>query len=116
MAEVYNFQDYKMRKNRGQELKDPRHVVAVYRSVVHFVHRYTNQQDENSTDHLATSVDLKQLYGNDGKKFIETFAALVDYWKIVPHPENDLPKDREFERFPTLGHLCSYIEKRVKNL
>ncbi|CDQ19985.1 hypothetical protein SAMN05192559_10371 [Halobacillus karajensis] len=116
MGELFNFKVFQQKKERETNIQDPRMVVAIYRSVVHFVHMYLDEIYEDPMDHLTTHSDLKSLYKNDRGKFLETFAALIQYWELPPNSDKELPYNKEFDCFPTIGDLCMYIEKRVKDL
>ncbi|WP_062513245.1 hypothetical protein [Halobacillus sp. KGW1] len=115
MAEVYNFKDYQKKKKK-RSFQDERTTVAIYKSVVHYVHMYIEPQYEEPFEHLTTNICVPELYKYNKGKFLETFASLLAYWNIEPHPESDIPRGEEFNYFPTIGHLCVYIEKRVKGL
>ena len=116
MGEIYDFKAYQKRKSKEIENEDPRLVVAIYRSVVYYVHMYNEETYDHPMEHMTTNVRLKNLYRNDMGKFLETFAALIHHWDISPIGEEEFKHEDVFDRFPTVGHLCAYIEKRVKAL
>ncbi|KHE67555.1 hypothetical protein [Halobacillus sp. BBL2006] len=116
MAKVFDFEYYRMKKLVEKRFRSRGLVFEVYMSTVEFVHYYIEPSYDNPVEHLTTDVSLKHLYDGNRDRFIATFSALVKYWEIEPMPHKELPIDREFEMFPTLGDLCKYIEKRVKYL
>ncbi|ARI77701.1 hypothetical protein [Halobacillus mangrovi] len=116
MAEVFDFQYYKTKKIVEKRFRNRGLIFEVYMSTVQFVHHYIEPTYDNPVEHLTTDINLKHLYNGDRDRFIATYAALVKYWEIEPFPNWEIPMNREFEMFPTLGDLCKYIEKRVKYL
>ncbi|QAS51263.1 hypothetical protein [Halobacillus litoralis] len=115
MAQVFNFNEYQMKRSSEKKLHDDRLVVAVYRSVVFYVHMYIDEDYENPSEHLTTDTDLRRLYKGDRGKFMETMEALRKHWDLIAE-EDDFTHRKEFEHLSTIGHLCSYIEKKVKAL
>ncbi|MGP4062291.1 hypothetical protein [Halobacillus sp. H74] len=115
MAQVFNFNDYQLKKSSEKKLHDDRLVVAVYRSVVFYVHMYIDENYENPSEYLTTDMDLRRLYKADRGKFMETIKALGKHWDLIAE-EDDFIDGKEFEHLSTIGHLCSYIEKKVKAL
>lgn len=116
MGELVDFNTFK--KNRGEEnlSDDPRLVVAVYQSVVYYVHMYMDEHYEDPVEHLTTNVSLRVLYRNDHNRFRMSFTALIRHWEITGNFQKEFSYQEAFVRFPTLGHLCAFIEKRVKVL
>jgi hypothetical protein len=118
MGELYDFKSYQKRKSKYKEMesKDSRLIVAIYRSVVYYVHMYSKKTYDHPLEHMTTNVRLKNLYQNDKEKFLDSYAALIRHWEIPPHFAEEFKDVDVFVRFPTVGHLCAHIEKRVKDL
>lgn len=115
MGEIYDFKAFQKRK-KGKENEDPRVVVAIYRSVVYYVHMYMEETYDLPMEHMTTNCLLKSVYRNDEGKFLESFTALIRHWDIRPEDAEVFMNEEVFDRFPTIGHLCVYIEKKVKDL
>ncbi|REJ11177.1 hypothetical protein [Halobacillus trueperi] len=116
MGEVYSFKAFQSKKEKEKKIQDPRTTVAIYRSVVYYVHLYSDETYEHPLEHLTTNVKLATVLKNDRTKFLKTFAALVQHWDLPANSHQELAKNRELAQFPTLGDLCIYIEKKVKDL
>lgn len=117
MGEIYNFKAFQSKKEREKKkIQDPRTTVAIYRSVVYYVHLYSDETYEDALEHLTTNVKLATVFKNDRSKFLEAFAAIIQHWELPPNSHQELPGNRELAQFPTLGDLCIYIEKKVKDL
>lgn len=115
MGEIYDFKAFQKRK-KEKEQEDPRVVVAIYRSVVYYVQMYMEETYDYPREHMTTNVLLRNVYRNDREKFLESFAALIRHWNLPPKDIEEFTNEDVFDRFPTIGHLCVYIEKRVKDL
>ncbi|MGR9050414.1 hypothetical protein ACQ4XT_17420 [Halobacillus faecis] len=116
MGEIYSFKAFQSKKEREKKSQDPRTTVAIYRSVVYYVHLYSDETDQHPLEHLTTNIDLADIFKNDRDKFLEAFAALIQHWELPPNSHQELPEYQELSQFPTLGDLCIYIEKKVKDL
>ncbi|MYL48959.1 hypothetical protein GLV98_05655 [Halobacillus litoralis] len=116
MGEIYSFKAFQSRKEKEKKVQDPRTTVAIYRSVVYYVHLYCDETYEHPLEHLTTNIELATVFKKDRAKFLEAFAALIQHWELPQNSHLELPRYREFTQFPTLGDLCIYIEKKVKDL
>ncbi|MBX0356706.1 hypothetical protein [Halobacillus sp. Nhm2S1] len=115
MGEIYSFRAFQSKKEK-KKAQDPRTTVAIYRSVVYYVHLYSDERNEHPLEHLTTNIELATIFKNDRDPFMEAFAALIQHWELPPNSHQELPRGRELSQFPTLGDLCIYIEKKVKEL
>ncbi|WLR47168.1 hypothetical protein LC065_16840 [Halobacillus litoralis] len=116
MGEVYSFKAFQSKKEKESKKQDPRTTVAIYRSVIYYVHLYSDETDQHPLEYLTTNIELADIFKNDRDKFLEAFAALIKHWELPQNSHQELPENRELTRFSTLGDLCMYIEKKVKDL
>ncbi|WP_077622203.1 hypothetical protein [Sediminibacillus massiliensis] len=113
MGELIDFDKIKTKKRLKQIANEKGIVYEIYLTVVKYVYKYANTDLVSTSEFLTTEADLYILYGGNKERFNATFAELVQYWDLAPLPEDEVPDNQEFERFPTIGDLCTYIEKKV---
>ncbi|WP_281657882.1 hypothetical protein [Halobacillus sp. Cin3] len=114
MAELYSFHSFKKRKETTELIQDKRLPVAVYQSVLYYIHLDVTELQQPAFEYMSTQGSLQEIYHDNRLLFLHTFQSLLVHWKLLytPHvlPENP------FAFFGTVGDLCAYIEKRVKAL
>ncbi|MEC3884670.1 hypothetical protein VKA52_13135 [Halobacillus sp. HZG1] len=115
MGEIYSFKAFQSKKEK-KKVQDPRTTVAIYRSVVYYVHLYSEETYEHPLEHLTTNIQLAVIFNNDRAAFLDAFAALIQHWDLPLNTHQELPPYEELAQFTTLGDLCLYIEKKVKDL
>jgi len=55
------------------------------------------------------------LLGDDRKKMEQLFCSLVVHWDITSQLTNeDLPEGKEFDQFPTIQHLLTFLSDKVQ--
>ncbi|MFD1017933.1 hypothetical protein [Thalassobacillus hwangdonensis] len=114
MGTLVDFGQYKQKRRRREGLSEKRVVYEVYLTTVKYVYKHIEQEFDNPVEHLTTAVNLSVLYKQDRNRFAATFADLISYWNLSPLTVNAIPVHRAFDEFETLGDLCAYIERRVR--
>ncbi|MFQ3546040.1 hypothetical protein Q7A53_18315 [Halobacillus rhizosphaerae] len=114
MSNVFDFEQYKFKKDVKNQTQNKAIIVEVYITTVKFVCQYLDITYDHPVEYVTSDMELELLYCGDRDRFIKTFTAIITYWGIETGMENVLPPEEEFERFKTIGDLCIYIEKRVK--
>ncbi|WP_082234374.1 hypothetical protein [Halobacillus massiliensis] len=112
MTEVFDFRSYKSRKNLKQ-MSQKNRVYEIYLTTVKYILKHRSSEYNPPGDYLSTTADLNEIFAGNGNLFAKTFSELTEYWNIQINPAKDYPMGKEFEHFPTVGHLCSFIEKNL---
>ncbi|MCP3026331.1 hypothetical protein [Halobacillus sp. A5] len=110
MAEVYDFEQFKSKKEMKRVTQE-NIVYEIYLSTVKYVRQYSSA---DPVGHITTDLSLYRLFEGDRQLFHKAFKDLTDYWKIEVDSNIDYTAGKEFEAFPTVGHLCTFIEGRIK--
>ncbi|SDJ76110.1 hypothetical protein [Sediminibacillus albus] len=113
MGDLIDFEQKKTKK----KLKEIAHakgiVYEIYLSVVKYVYKYADSEMTNTSEYLTTEASLAALYKGDRDRFAATLKELANYWELDPPPQKEVPYNREFDAFQTIGDLCEFIEQKV---
>ncbi|MFD2923985.1 hypothetical protein [Halobacillus naozhouensis] len=115
MTNIYNYDFYKVRKEVKGVTEKKTMVYEIYLSTVKYVHKHSEGSYHNNAEYLTTQADLRNFFDGDEAALLRALGDLMNYWGIDTDNEVDPMRTGGFEEFPTLGHVCSYIERRVKD-
>ncbi|WP_079529610.1 hypothetical protein [Halobacillus hunanensis] len=115
MTNIYNFDFYKVRKEVKGVTKKRTTVYEIYLSTVKFVHKHGKGSYPNNAEYLTTQTDMRKFFNEDESALLCVLEDLKNYWEISGDTQEELIMTLVFEEFPTLGHVCSFIESRVKD-
>ncbi|WP_173916667.1 hypothetical protein [Halobacillus sp. Marseille-Q1614] len=113
MTDVFDFRSYKTRKEIKQ-ISQRNRIYEIYLTTIEYVHKHRSPDYTPPGDYLSTSADLHAVFNGESCRFARAFSELVEYWNIEINPVEDYPLGSEFEHFPTVGHLCEFIERRLR--
>jgi hypothetical protein len=112
MVNVIDMDQVRTKKRMLQVARPKGIEYEIYLTVVKYVDKHA-QPDSANENLMTTSSDLAKIYNGDRKQFKASYYELLRYWKITLFDE-EFPADEEFEQFPKLGDLCSFIDRKVQ--
>ncbi len=115
MTNIYNFDFYKVRKEVKGVTKKRTTVYEIYLSTVKFVHKHGKGSYHNNAEYLTTQTNMRKFFNGDESALSRALEDLMNYWEIGGDNGEKLMRTVVFEEFPTLGHVCTFIESRVKD-
>ncbi|UOR13042.1 hypothetical protein [Halobacillus amylolyticus] len=115
MVNVYDFNYFKTRKEVKETTNKRNHIYEVYLTTVKYVHKHSQMTYDNPVEYLTTNVELKKLFNGDEVQFSKAFDDLMNYWEINMGWKEETLVNEAFNKFPTIGHLCSFIDEKIKD-
>ncbi|WP_077309909.1 hypothetical protein [Terribacillus halophilus] len=112
MANIIDMDQVRTKKRMLQFARPKGIEYEIYLTVVKYVDKHARPDSTKETI-MTTSSDLAKVYNGDRKLFKASYYELLSYWKIALLDE-EFPTDKEFEQFPKLGDLCSFIDRKVQ--
>ncbi|MFP7252665.1 hypothetical protein SFC02_00050 [Terribacillus goriensis] len=112
MADIIDLDQFKTKKCLCQVAKMKGVEYEIYLTVVKYVDKHT----ENLLPEYAfktTDSDLYKIYNGHRELFLKSYHDLLRYWDI-PLIDAENPANMEFERFPKIGDLCAFIDRKVQ--
>ncbi|WP_101843694.1 hypothetical protein [Halobacillus sp. Marseille-P3879] len=113
MTNVYNFEKFKSKKEI-RKVTQENIVYEIYLTTVKYVLRYSIFESEDLEKPITTESSLNYLFNGSPERFSKAFNGLADYWNIDIDSTGLYPTGKEFQVFPTVGHLCIFIEGKIK--
>ncbi|MCA0969503.1 hypothetical protein LCM20_02715 [Halobacillus litoralis] len=115
MAEVYDFEYYKVRQLVKQQIRTKELVYEVYLSTVQFLHHYTETCHGHSFEYMTTDTSLREIFKDNEEAFWCIFTWIVKYWQLEVEELKKNPAPL-FEQFPTIGAVCLFIGEKTKTI
>lgn len=114
MGEIIDFETRRARKEVKNTAGEKGVIYEIYLSVVKYVNEQLREEYDNPVENLNTKTYLYLVYQGDEDRFLSSFTNLLDYWDLNHTYLHDIPSGKEFEKFNTIGDICSFIEQRVR--
>lgn len=115
MTKVYDFEKVfiknVIKKYTGSEEQNS----EIYLTVLKFIYANIKKTMEDPMEEMSLDSSLKELFEGSRIRFAATFSSLVQYWELNPLSSEDIPRNNEFERFPTVKELCIFIKEKLNN-
>ncbi|UOQ92961.1 hypothetical protein MUO14_21580 [Halobacillus shinanisalinarum] len=115
MMNVYDFDYFKTRKEVKETINKKKRIYEIYLTTVKFVHKHSQSTYHYPVEYLTTNEELKKMYNGNEVQFSKAFDDLMHYWGISLGSKEEIFENKAFNKFPTIGHLCSFIEDRIKD-
>jgi len=116
MAKIYEFKQYetymKNKLNKKMAMENGLAFDILF-SITRFIYLHMEVKPEHMFDSIKVLSSTQELFNNDRARFAAAFVDLIQHWELGPLPEEEIPMDREFEMFPTVEHLCIFVEEKI---
>ncbi|PAF34728.1 hypothetical protein CHH69_14245 [Terribacillus saccharophilus] len=112
MADIIDMDQVKTKKCLCQVAKMKGIEYEIYLTVVKYIDKHT----ENVLPEYAfktTASGLSEIYNGNRKLFLRSYYELLRYWDI-PLIDAEIPANMEFERYPKIGDLCYFIDRKIQ--
>jgi len=116
MTKIYNFKQYEtyMKKKLNKKLATENKLAFdILFSITKFIYLHMEIKPEHMFDSIKVLSSTEELFKKDRARFAAAFVDIVQHWKLGPLPEEEIPMDCEFETFPTVEHLCVFVEEKI---
>ncbi|MFP7494254.1 hypothetical protein SFC66_10745 [Terribacillus saccharophilus] len=112
MADIVDLDQMKTKKRMYQVTRLKGIEYVIFLTVIKYVNKHTNNMLSGNA-FQTTASNLADIYNGDRKLFLKTYHELLCYWDIAL-VDGENPINEEFERFPQIGDLCFFIDRKVQ--
>lgn len=113
MAQIIDFQKHLLKHSIKKELVNDEVEFEIALTTAKYIHGYMHEELDDPLDVITFHASTKELFKGDKHRFACALLEIFGYWNIDIAQEPFNLFDQEFELFPTVETICSFIEKRV---
>jgi len=113
MAKVYNFEQIVKNKLNKTIKKEHEIDFEILVSIIKFIYIHMENRPNDIFENITPVSMTQELFKGDRNRFAAAFVDMIEYWNLGPLPEEEIPMDEEFERYPTVEDLCMFVDEKI---
>lgn len=113
MAHIIDFQKHLMKKTLKNDVLRDEVEFEIALTVAKYIYAYMQEKFDDPLDVITFNASTSQLFKGERNRFTAALLEIFEYWEIDITEENVELFDNEFELFPTVEEICSFLERRV---
>lgn len=113
MAHIIDFQKHLMKKTIKKEIPKDEVEFEIALTVAKYIYAYMQEKFDDPLDVITFNASTTDLFKGERNRFTAALLEIFEYWEIDITEESVEIFDNEFELFPTVETVCSFVETHV---